>query len=99
MIQRIADRLKQKEAPVDIMKSLNDDRYLDLTDYTTKELLYIINQGSPVIGMLNAENSVILIGYTDAVVIYVDPETGERSSVTYEEMDQMTQGSGNTYIG
>ena len=99
VIQRIADRLKQKEAPVDIMKSLNDDRYLDLTGCATEELLYIINQGSPVIGMLNAENSVILIGYTDAVVIYVDPETGERSSVTYEEMDQMTQGSGNTYIG
>ena len=98
VIQRIADRLKQKEAPVDIMKSLNDDRYLDLTGCATEELLYIINQGSPVIGMLNAENSVILIGYTDAVVIYVDPETGERSSVTYEEMDQMTQGSGNTYI-
>ena len=99
VIQRIADRLKQKEAPVDIMKSLNDDRYLDLTGCATEELLYIINQGSPVIGMLNAENSVILIGYTEAVVIYVDPETGERSSVTYEEMDQMTQGSGNTYIG
>lgn len=99
VIQRIADRLKQKEAPVDIMKSLNDDRYLDLTGCATEELLYIINQGSPVIGMLNAENSVILIGYTDTVVIYVDPETGERSSVTYEEMDQMTQGSGNTYIG
>ena len=99
VIQKIADRLKQKEAPVDIMKSLNDDRYLDLTGCETEELLYIINQGSPVIGMLNAENSVILIGYTDTVVIYVDPETGERSSVTYEEMDQMTQGSGNTYIG
>ena len=99
VIQRIADRLKQKEAPVDIMKSLNDDRYLDLTGCATEELLYIINQGSPVIGMLNAENSVILIGYTDTVVIYVDPETGEQSSVTYEEMDQMTQGSGNTYIG
>ena len=56
VIQRIADRLKQKEAPVDIMKSLNDDRYLDLTGCATEELLYIINQGSPVIGMLNAEN-------------------------------------------
>lgn len=97
-IKTICSRLNQKEAPVDIMKDLNDGRYLDLTGCSTEELLYVINQGKPVIAMLSADRAVILVGYNEKNVIYIDPASGERSSVTYEKMDQMTVGSGNTYI-
>ena len=48
---------------------------------------------------MDTENAVILIGYNEADVIYIDVASGERSSVPYEQMDQMTQGSGNTYVG
>ena len=99
ILQSIRDRLSQKEAPVDIMKDINDGRSLDLTGCTTEELLYIISQGRPVIAMLDTENAVILIGYNEADVIYIDVASGERLSVPYEQMDQMTQGSGSTYVG
>lgn len=49
--------------------------------------------------MLDTENAVILIGYNEADVIYIDVASGERLSVPYEQMDQMTQGSGSTYVG
>ena len=81
------------------MKDINDGRSLDLTGCTTEELLYIISQGRPVIAMLDTENAVILIGYNEADVIYIDVASGERLSVPYEQMDQMTQGSGSTYVG
>lgn len=99
VIQTISDRLKQNEAPVDIVKDLNDGRCLDLTGCTTEELLYVLNQNIPVIGMLSADSAVILIGYDDTNVVYIDVASQERLSVPYEQMDQMTTGSGNTYIG
>ena len=99
MIQTMSDRLKQNEAPVDIIKDLNGGRCLDLTGCTTEELLYVLNQDIPVIGMMSADGAVILIGYNDTSVVYIDVASGERLSVPYEQMDQMTTGSGNTYIG
>ena len=98
VIENIRSRLSQGEAPVTIMEEVMGES-LDLTGCTTEELLYVINQDRPVIAMLDAQNAVILVGYTDASVIYVNVSSGERSSVSYTEMDQMTAGSGSTYIG
>lgn len=98
VIENIRSRLSQNEAPVDIMKDING-RSRDFTGCTTEELLYVINQGQPVIAMLDAQNAVILVGYNETNVIYENVDSGERSSVSYKEMDQMTTGSGGTYIG
>ena len=98
VIENIRSRLSQGEAPVTIMEEVMGES-LDLTGCTTEELLYVINQDRPVIAMLDAQNAVILVGYTDESVIYVNVSSGERSSVSYTEMDQMTAGSGSTYIG
>ena len=98
VIEAIRAGLEQKKKPAAIMEELNG-KSMDLSGCTTEELLYVINQGNPVIAMLDAENAVILVGYTESSVIYVHPDSGERSSASYGEMDQMTAGSGNTYIG
>ena len=45
-----------------------------------------------------SQNAVILVGYSDTNVVYEDLNDSTRHSVKYEEMDQMTSGSGNTYI-
>ena len=50
-------------------------------------------------GMLNAQNAVILVGYVDYSLIYIQPETGERLVTSTRQMDEMTSGSGNTYVG
>ncbi len=99
MIRDIADRLKQRQAPVEIIKELNGGRALDLSGCTADMLLYLLDRDDPVIGMLNAQSAVILVGYTEGSVIYVNADSNERLSVPIGEMDQMTAGSGNTYIG
>lgn len=99
VIQTIRDQLNQGTAPADVMKGINGGRYLDLTGCTTEELLYIINQDQPVIAMLNASETVVLVGYNEKNVIYIDTAGGNEASVPYEQMDQMTAGSGNIYIG
>ena len=99
VLNTIKDRLKNQEKPIDILKDVNNGEAYDLTGCTTEEILYIINQGRPVIAMLDSQNAVILVGYSDTNVVYEDLNDSTRHSVKYEEMDQMTSGSGNTYIG
>ena len=99
VLNTIKDRLKNQEKPIDILKDVNNGEAYDLTGCTTEEILYIINQGRPVIAMLDSQNAVILVGYSDTNVVYEDLNDSTRHSVKYEEMDQTTSGSGNTYIG
>ena len=98
-IESIRKRLESKEAPGDVMKDVHDGTMLNLTGCTIEELLYIINQDRPIIAMLNTDQAVILVGYSDTTITYISVETGERRTVLYEEMDEMTKDSGNTYIG
>ncbi len=98
-VQAILSSLQNGDSPVNIMETISDGNSLNLTGCTTEELLYVINQGSPIIGMLNAGQSVILIGYNKENVSYIDASTGGKAEVSFEQMDQMTAGSGHTYIG
>lgn len=99
LLQSVCDRLNQGEAAVDAVSALNDGKVLDLSGCSIEELLYIINQGKPVIAVLNSQSSIPLVGYTDETVEYMDVKTGNRGDLTYEELEQKTQGSGHTFIG
>lgn len=98
-INAIKERLRNQEKPIDIIREVSDGKAYDLTGCTTEEILYIINQGRPVIAMTDAQNAVILVGYTETSVIYENLNEDVKHSMPYEQMDQTTQGSGNTYIG
>lgn len=98
-INTIKERLRNQEKPIDIIREVNNGKAYDLTGCTIEEILYIINQGRPVIAMTDAQNAVILVGYTETSVIYENLNEDVRHSMPYEQMEQTTQGSGNTYIG
>ena len=49
--------------------------------------------------MRNGASAIILTGYDESHVTYVDSENGESKTVTQEEMDQIMQSSGNAYVG
>lgn len=99
IIEGIRAKLAAQQPPAEVMKEINGGSYMDLTGCSTEELLYLIGTDRPVVAMLDSVYAVILVGYDDSSVTYVDVASGERRSVPYEEMDQMTAGSGNTYIG
>lgn len=99
MIWTAVERLRQHEAPADIMKELNEGRILDLTGCTADQMIPLMDQDTPVIGMLDTQNAVILVGYVDYSLIYIQAETGERFITSTGQMDEMTAGSGNTYVG
>lgn len=92
-------RLRNGESPMQIMNDLSDGNGLDLTGCSIEELLYIINQGSPVIAMTDADSAVVLIGYAQGYVVYETAGGGGRGNASYEQMMEMTNGSGNTFVG
>ncbi len=99
VLDRICEGLRNGETPVQIMEALGSGEVLDLTGCTTDEVLYMVNQGYPVIAMTEEKKGVVLVGYDTENVIYADAGSGERSSVSYEEMDAMTEASGHTFVG
>lgn len=99
MAAQIKAKLDSGVSPMEALKEYNSGASLNLTGCTAEQLAYIINQGKPVIGMKEVGKPIILVGYTDENVIYVDAASGERKTSTFEEMDALTAGTGHTYIG
>ncbi len=98
LIGDMRKQLNAGTAPLDVISQLNSRAALDLTGCTPEELLYVISQDKPVIAMRDARKAVILVGYTETRIIYVDAESGERHTVTQKELEKMTEKSGHTYI-
>lgn len=99
LIESIRTQLSSGKSPVEVMDVVTDVGSRDLAGCTVEQLLYVIGQGRPVVGIIDAQTSVILIGYGESTVTYVDVASGERVTVSQEEMDNMTQGSGHAYVG
>ncbi len=99
VMAQLKAKLNEGASPIEVMKELGSGTTLDLTGCTSEQLAYIINQGKPVIGIQKDGKAIILVGYTDTDIIYVDATSGERKTSTFEEMDALTAGTGHTYIG
>lgn len=97
-IETIRTQLRNNKTSVEIMEEISEGRSVDLTGCRAEQVLYIVNQDIPVIAMLNAKDAVIITGYNDGSVDYRDVGNGESHTVSYEEMDAMTTGSGHTYV-
>lgn len=72
---------------------------IDLTGCSLSQVLYIINKGMPVIAMTDSSHAILVTGYSTENVTYVDPDSGEEHTVSYDEMNGIVAGSGNTFIG
>lgn len=85
--------------PIEILQEQFLGNVLDLHGCSPEELCYILGKGTPIIAMTDLNNAVLLIGYNDSMITYVKPDTGEKVSVPYEELEALTVASGNTYLG
>lgn len=95
----IRSKLTDGQTPIEIMDAISEGKAIDLTGCAVEDMLYIINRNIPVIAMLDTSNAVILVGYEENYVTYIEAASGEQRSTSYEEMDAMTQASGHAYVG
>ncbi len=97
-IEGIRVKLRAGTPPVEALGGTEGGSVLDLAGCTPEQLMYIINQDKPVIAMVNASKALILVGYTENRIIYIDADSGERKTVRPEKVEEMTEKSRNTYI-
>ncbi len=98
-ITKLKASLSQGKSAVDAVGELNDGKALDLSGCSVEELLYVIDQGNPVVAMLDSTSSILLVGYDDTNVFYMGLSDEESTEISYEELNSKTAGSGHTYIG
>ena len=94
-----AGEMAAGKKPIEILQEQFLGNVLDLHGCSPEELCYILGKGTPIIAMTDLNNAVLLIGYNDSMITYVKPDTGEKVSVPYEELEALTVTSGNTYLG
>lgn len=98
LVEDMRKQLNAGTAPLDVIAQLNSRTGLDLTGCTPEELMYIINQDKPVIAMEDAKTAIILVGYTETRITYIDVSSGGRHTASQKELERMTEKSGHTYI-
>ncbi|CUO04948.1 hypothetical protein EAI89_05545 [Eubacterium sp. am_0171] len=93
-----ADDQSSFDACEEQMKQYHAKR-VNLTGCSLDQVLYVINKGLPVISMTDSSHAILLTGYSTTDVTYIDPDSGEENTVSVNDMETMTAGSGNTFIG
>ncbi|MDO4313800.1 MAG: hypothetical protein Q4C52_12025 [Eubacteriales bacterium] len=99
LLASLQSRLKAGTSALDAVNELTGDNGVELTSCSTEQVLYLINKGTPVIGVRNGASAVILIGYDENNVTFIDVSNGQQQTILREQMDQMMQSGGNAYIG
>ena len=99
LIQDLASKLEKGEAPLEAAESMGNVKIMDLSGCEMADLLYIVNKDIPVVAVTSRNKAVIITGYNEVSVFYLDPESGERHGVSVSKIDEMTAKSGHTYIG
>ena len=95
----VSDLVAAGQKPLQIMQStLKDSIVLELADCTIDELLYFIDQGTPVLARTGGNQAVLLIGYSSNYVSYYNPATKQTKSVSYEEIERLCEAGGNYFI-
>lgn len=95
----VAEELANGTSPEDILTTHTGGEGLDMSGCSVEEILYTISRETPVIAMLSDSHAVLLIGYNQTNVAYLDPADGQRYSVSKTELESMVNASGNTFIG
>lgn len=87
------------KTPLEVIGVYDIGEPLDLTGCAAEDLRYIIGRGTPVLAMKDGKNACLLIGYRGNIMIYIDPSDGKIKTNTMRAIDEMTEGSGHTYLG
>lgn len=85
--------------PMDALNQYSGGEALDLTGCKTEDLCYMVSQGTPVIAMTGESDAVLLIGYYNNTIVYLDPADGVTRTCSYKAMDDKTEATGYAYLG
>lgn len=74
------------------------DSALNLAGVTLDEVLYYINRGCPVIALMEDGSAVLLVGYDEYNITYIDPIRVVQSRLNRSSMEEKCEKAGNIFI-
>lgn len=95
----VAGEMANGKSVVEILNTHSGGEALDLTGCTIEELFYIIGKGTPVIAMTGGDSAILLVGYDNTTVTYINPETGKKPTESIEAVEKMVKGGHGILIG
>ena len=95
----VSDLTAAGQTPLQIMQStLKDYIVLELKDCTLDELLYYIDQGTPVLARTGGNQAILLTGYSSSYIYYYDPASKQNKTCSYDDMASILEAGGNYFI-
>lgn len=86
-------------SPKEILTKYMSGEGLDMTGCEVSDVLYLINQETPVAAVVGKEHTVLIFGYTQEKIVYLDPADGKQKSISWSGMDEMLENAGNVMFG
>lgn len=93
----VVEEMKTKSLEQILSETLETE-VLRFRNCSAKDMCYLMDKSIPVIALKDNSNAVLLVGYDAKTVTYLDPASGGSRIVAIETMDEMTEGSGHTFI-
>ena len=95
----VSELMTAGETPAGILQEyLPNAVVLELRNCTMQELLYFIDQGTPVYAKIGSDRAVLLVGYNASYVHYYDPISEQTQSTSYEQIESMLYSGGSYAI-
>ena len=95
----VAKEFESGKSPMEILDEYIGGEGLDLTGCAVDDVLYTVGRGRPVIAVTGENQAILLIGYDNSTVTYLDPSNGSQRTVTTNELEEMVKPSGHAFIG
>ncbi len=95
----VSNLVQLGQKPIEIVtNTFKDYRVLELKGSVIDELLYFIDQGTPVLAKTGSNQAILLTGYSANNVYYYEPNSGQTKAMGYAEIDQLFFQGGGYFI-
>ena len=95
----VSELLNSGKTPKEILeKTLQSDTVLDLNGCTLQQILYYVNQGTPVYGIKNGSQPFLIVGYSSSTYVIYDPFTNATKAVGKAELETAVGNAGNVFL-
>lgn len=94
-----AAEMAEGKSAMQLLDEYSGGEAVDLTGCTAEELFYLIGRGTPVIAMTGSSSAILLVGYDDTMITYLNPATGRKPIEYISTVERMVQETQGTFIG
>ena len=95
----VSEERASGKSVLEIIDTYSGGEAVDLTGCEIEQILYIIGRGTPVIAFTDHENAILLVGYDQGYVTYVNPADESKKTVFWDRVKEMCADGGKVMVG